>query len=369
MRSVVAELGTTDFPRLRLGIGPLPDGRDAADFVLTRFARAERQAFDAALGRAAEAVEAILLRGVERANRLLTAEVNAAVDGLEAAGATEVIVMDGHGPGAIVYEELDPRASLIHGRPASPRWRDEVRGCDATVFVGQHAMAATPDANMNHTQDERSITSISLNGELIGETAQWALYAGSWGVPAIFLAGDEAACREFEALVPGGVTAAVKRGLGRSTAVSVSAQRARKLIRDLQRSRNMAVMFITHDFGVIANICHRVAVMYAGKIVETAPTRELFNNPRHPYTVALMESVPRLDRKTDRLYSIKGQPPSLGNLPSGCRFHPRCPLAGPAGILERCRTEEPPLIDLGDGRQSACWLAESGNPLPVIERP
>ncbi len=176
------------------------------------------------------------VRGVERANRLLTAEVNAAVDGLEAAGATEVIVMDGHGPGAIVYEELDPRASLIHGRPASPRWRDEVRGCDATVFVGQHAMAATPDANMNHTQDERSITSISLNGELIGETAQWALYAGSWGVPAIFLAGDEAACREFEALVPGGLTAAVKRGLGRSSAVSLSAERARRLISDGARA-------------------------------------------------------------------------------------------------------------------------------------
>jgi D-amino peptidase len=175
-------------------------------------------------------------RGVQRANRLLTAEVNAAVEGALAAGATEIVVMDGHGDGAIVYEELHPRASLIHGRPASPRWRDEVRGHDATLFVGQHAMAGTPDADMNHTQDSLSITSIMLNGELIGEIAQWALYAGSWGVPAIFLSGDEAACREFQALVPGGVTAAVKRGLGRSTAVSLSAEEARRRIRDGART-------------------------------------------------------------------------------------------------------------------------------------
>ncbi len=122
------------------------------------------------------------------------------------------------------------------------------------------------------------------------------------------------------------------------------------LFKEIQRETGVSIIFITHDFGVIANICHRVAVMYAGKIVETAPTRELFNNPRHPYTVALMESVPRLDRKTDRLYSIKGQPPSLANLPSGCRFLPRC-----SEPLDFCREREPDEKIVGDEHSVSCW--------------
>jgi D-amino peptidase len=163
---------------------------------------------------------------------LLTAEVNAAVAGLVEAGADEVVVLDGHGDGAVVFEELDARATLLHGRPFSPRWVNELDGCAAAIFVGQHAMAGTPDGNLNHTQDSLSTTSITLNGELIGEIGQFTLLAGSHGVPAIFLSGDDAACREFAALVPGAVTAAVKRGLGRNSAVSLSAAEARRRIRD-----------------------------------------------------------------------------------------------------------------------------------------
>jgi D-amino peptidase len=187
---------------------------------------------------------------LERARELLTAEVNAAVTGLFDGGAGEIVVMDGHGDGGVVYGDLDPRASLVHGRPLSPRWVDELDGCAAAIFVGQHAMAGTADGNLNHTQDSRTTACISLNGETIGEIGQFALLAGAHGVPAIFLSGDEAACREFTTLVPGTVTAAVKRGLGRNSAVSVSAVEARRRIREgarlaLERHRTQPIAPLT----------------------------------------------------------------------------------------------------------------------------
>lgn len=122
------------------------------------------------------------------------------------------------------------------------------------------------------------------------------------------------------------------------------------LFKEIQKTTHVAIIFITHDFGVVANMCHRVGVMYAGKIVETAKTRELFHAPKHPYTSALIESVPRLDRKDERLYSIEGQPPSLMNLPPGCRFFPRCSEA-----REVCSEQEPPEVEIGDGHSVACW--------------
>jgi oligopeptide transport system ATP-binding protein len=125
------------------------------------------------------------------------------------------------------------------------------------------------------------------------------------------------------------------------------------LFKDIQKQTDVAIIFITHDFGVVANICHRVAVMYAGKIVETAATSTIFKAPKHPYTSALINSVPRLDRKDDRLYSIEGQPPSLLNLPPGCRFAPRCPEA-----KEVCRREQPPVVEISGGHTVSCWRAK-----------
>ncbi|MFH1647691.1 MAG: ABC transporter ATP-binding protein [Chloroflexota bacterium] len=122
------------------------------------------------------------------------------------------------------------------------------------------------------------------------------------------------------------------------------------LFKDVQRQTNVAIIFITHDFGVVAQMCHRVGVMYAGKIVETATTRELFKAPRHPYTSALINSVPRLDRKDNRLYSIEGQPPSMTNLPRGCRFFPRCSVA-----KDVCREQEPREVDIGGEHSVSCW--------------
>jgi oligopeptide/dipeptide ABC transporter ATP-binding protein len=122
------------------------------------------------------------------------------------------------------------------------------------------------------------------------------------------------------------------------------------LLKDLQRETNVAMIFISHDFGIVAKMCDRVAVMYAGKIVETASVRELFRNPQHPYTIGLLNSVPRLDRKVERLASIEGQPPALLNLPLGCRFAPRCYAA-----FDRCWQEEPPRVRAGDGHFASCW--------------
>jgi oligopeptide/dipeptide ABC transporter ATP-binding protein len=122
------------------------------------------------------------------------------------------------------------------------------------------------------------------------------------------------------------------------------------LFKEVQKTTGVAIIFITHDFGVVANMCHRVAVMYAGKIVEKAKTRELFKAPKHPYTRALIDSVPRLDRKDDRLYSIDGQPPSLLDLPPGCRFFPRCADAGSV-----CRKKEPLEVKIDDEHHVSCW--------------
>jgi oligopeptide/dipeptide ABC transporter ATP-binding protein len=125
------------------------------------------------------------------------------------------------------------------------------------------------------------------------------------------------------------------------------------LFKDIQEKTSVAIIFITHDFGVIANMCQRVGVMYAGKIVEAAPTREIFKAPRHPYTIALINSVPLLDRKDERLYSIEGQPPSLLNLPPGCRFAPRCPFA-----KDTCRQQEPPEVKVGSDHTVSCWKVQ-----------
>jgi len=122
------------------------------------------------------------------------------------------------------------------------------------------------------------------------------------------------------------------------------------LFRDIQQQTNVGIIFITHDFGVVASICHRVAVMYAGKILETASTSTIFKRPKHPYTHALINSVPHLDRKDERLYSIEGQPPSLLNLPPGCRFAPRCPE-----VMDVCHQQQPPEKEIEEGHTVSCW--------------
>ena len=170
----------------------------------------------------------------EEARVLLTGEINAAVEGLLAADVEEILVIDGHGSGGVVFEALHPAAKLMHGRPTAPREVQNriIETYDAAMLVGQHAMAGVPNGNLAHTQSSRSIDAITLNGTPIGETAQFALYCGGLGVPTIFLSGDDAACCEAESLIPGMTMVAVKQGLSRNAAISLSAVEARRLIRE-----------------------------------------------------------------------------------------------------------------------------------------
>jgi len=137
-----------------------------------------------------------------------------------------------------------------------------------------------------------------------------------------------------------------------TTALDVTIQaQFLKLLKEIQRDSKLSMIVVTHDFGIVARVCDRVVVMYAGKVVENAPIRDLFNNPKHPYTIALMESLPKMGKKLDRLYSIEGQPPDLREPPPGCLFAPRCPQA-----KEICRTELPVETVIGDGHTMRCWL-------------
>ena len=138
-----------------------------------------------------------------------------------------------------------------------------------------------------------------------------------------------------------------------TTALDVTVQASIiELLRDLNRERGMAVILITHNLAVVASLCTRVIVMYAGRIVESGPTRQIFRNPQHPYTWSLLRSLPRVDElQHERLLSIRGLPPDMTNLPPGCKFHPRCRFR-----VERCFREEPPLEDVDPGQRARCWV-------------
>ncbi len=135
--------------------------------------------------------------------------------------------------------------------------------------------------------------------------------------------------------------------------VTIQAQYLR-LLKSIQEETKMAIVFITHDFGVISKMCDRVAVMYAGRIVEQGTVREVFNSPSHPYTQALMSSVPKMEEKVEKLYSIEGQPPALFDLPVGCAFAARCQFAD-----ARCEAQYPPMFAKTPQRMAACWRMEA----------
>ena len=138
-----------------------------------------------------------------------------------------------------------------------------------------------------------------------------------------------------------------------TTALDVTIQaQILALMRDLKASTGIAIILITHDLGVVAEICDHVAVMYAGEIVEYAPVGALFATPQHPYTIGLLGSIPRLDVKAEELAAIEGMVPSLAELPAGCRFAPHCPF-----VRERCRQALPPLAVVGPGHRSRCIRA------------
>ncbi len=140
-----------------------------------------------------------------------------------------------------------------------------------------------------------------------------------------------------------------------TTALDVTIQaQILQLLQQLQERLGMAIILITHDLGVIAEVADRVAVMYAGKIVETGDVQSIYHDPLHPYTVGLQAAIPHIGERKERLSQIEGTVPSPLNFPTGCRFHPRCPIAD-----EKCRTEEPSLITHVEGHLVACWKVGS----------
>ncbi|GGS15857.1 ABC transporter ATP-binding protein [Streptomyces humidus] len=140
-----------------------------------------------------------------------------------------------------------------------------------------------------------------------------------------------------------------------TTALDVTVQaQVMDLLAELQREYHMGLILITHDLGVVADVADRIAVMYAGRIVESAPVHDIYKAPAHPYTRGLLDSIPRLDQKGQELYAIKGLPPNLMNIPPGCAFNPRCPAA-----QDVCRTDVPPLYEV-TGAVAATGIAAAG---------
>ena len=141
-----------------------------------------------------------------------------------------------------------------------------------------------------------------------------------------------------------------------TTALDVSIQaQVIALLKRLAREKGTAMMLVTHDMGVIAETADRVAVMYAGRIAEIGPVREVVRHPKHPYSVGLMASIPPLDRRVERLAQIEGAMPRLSAIPPGCAFNPRCPYA-----FDRCRVERPELLET-DATRAACWLYDAAS--------
>jgi oligopeptide transport system ATP-binding protein len=138
-----------------------------------------------------------------------------------------------------------------------------------------------------------------------------------------------------------------------TTALDVTVQaQILELLRDLNQDLKTAIILITHNMGVVATLCTRVLVMYAGRVVEQGPVEQIFKDPQHPYTWSLLQSIPRLDSdRHDRLLSIEGFPPDLIRPPHGCRFHPRCQFK-----IDRCVHDDPALMNVGPDQDAACWV-------------
>jgi peptide/nickel transport system ATP-binding protein len=148
-----------------------------------------------------------------------------------------------------------------------------------------------------------------------------------------------------------------------TTALDVVVQKdVLSLIRNLRQEMGSSIVFVTHDMSVHANMADRIGIIYAGRLVEEGPTRQIFTAPKHPYTAHLVASLPRIGDTTQRP-ALDGRPPNLANPPPGCRFHPRCPLA-----IDKCKTETPPLEIVDTGHRSACWRWKDVEPLAPVGR-
>jgi oligopeptide/dipeptide ABC transporter ATP-binding protein len=235
----------------------------------------------------------------------------------------------------------------------------EIRGGKITMILQDPQTSLNPVFTVGNQIREAIAKHIGAAGETLTDLAIGALRK-------VKLAAPEQRMNQFPHQMSGGMKQRVVGAIAIScepqviiadeptTALDVTIQlQYLNLLKELQQQENLAILFITHDFGVVAKMCDHVAVMYAGRIVENGPVREVFDNPAHPYTQALIASVPKLQDQVERLRTIEGQPPEFSNLPVGCRFAPRCSLAD-----DHCRSAYPETVTAGPEHVVACWKAE-----------
>jgi oligopeptide/dipeptide ABC transporter ATP-binding protein len=259
-------------------------------------------------------------------------------------------------PGArIVGGDIELEGEDLVGK--SPREMRDIRGRQIATILQDPMASLDPLFSIYQQVAEPAYYHQSLRGQKLVQRVKELLTAVRIPSPA-------ARMREFPHQMSGGMRQRIVGAIAQAgdpqiiiadeptTNLDVTIQlQYLNLLKDLQRASGVGLIFVTHNLGIVAKMCDKVAVMYAGKIVELQSVRGLFYHPRHPYTKALLDSMPKLGTKAP-LYAIPGQPPDLSALPPGCSFHPRCPYA-----LERCATEEPAEQALSDGDTVKCWLA------------
>ncbi|UYN96351.1 MAG: ABC transporter ATP-binding protein [Enhydrobacter sp.] len=267
-----------------------------------------------------------------------------------------------------IMRQLPPAARIVSGR---------------MMLEGENLLDKT-DAEMRHVRGKRvamilqdpmaSLNPLFSIGNQVGEPIrvhEGARFKEAWRraielLKSVRIASPETRVSQFPHEMSGGMRQRIVGAIGISceprlliadeptTSLDLTIQaQYLNLLADLQRQHGLALIFITHNLGIVAKMCDHLAVMYAGRIVEQGPVSRVFSAPVHPYTQALLGSIPRMTDNRQRLTAIEGQPPDLASLPPGCSFAPRCPAA-----VARCRREAPPEIAVNDDHTARCWLAE-----------